>query len=246
MHLMFGSFDGSRASWYVAKKNHISFQRTCSVLKLSTVALPVRSSETWSRTRRSNFGIVFSGELNLSERLTKGSCTIYSPKKLISTQMRPTISLLNFQIYWMTVLYPGGWYLGLHLGYGTNITPFQRLTKLWKYTDKYIRHSYEKTGCTKIVSISMLISSQLFSSTHSLDFVASKHIYLDSTTDSSSSLLIYFARFPFKKKFYFAWSTLITSKKKRHIWCRRSAFRVAGVFTSSFVLNMFWSCPSRL
>ena len=47
MHLMFGSFDGSRASWYVAKKNHISSQQTCSVLKSSTVALPVtfRSSE---------------------------------------------------------------------------------------------------------------------------------------------------------------------------------------------------------
>ena len=47
MHLMFGSFDGSRASWYVAKKIHISSQQTCSVLKSSTVALPVafRSSE---------------------------------------------------------------------------------------------------------------------------------------------------------------------------------------------------------
>ena len=107
MHLMFGSFDGREHLDMWQKKNHISFQQTCSVLKLSTVALPVRSSETWSPTRRSNFGIVFSGELNLSERLTKGSCTIYSPKKLISTQMRPTISLLNFQIYWMTVLYPG-------------------------------------------------------------------------------------------------------------------------------------------
>jgi len=115
---MFGSFDGSRTSSYVAEKNHISFQQTCSVLKLSTVALPVRSSETWSRTRRSNFGIVFSGELNLSERLTKGSCTIYSPKKLISTQMRPTISLLNFQIYWMTVLYPGRVISGFTFGVG--------------------------------------------------------------------------------------------------------------------------------
>ena len=45
--LMFGSFDGSRTSSYVAEKNHISFQQTCSVQKSSTVALPVvfRSSE---------------------------------------------------------------------------------------------------------------------------------------------------------------------------------------------------------
>ena len=44
---MFGSFDGSRTSSYVAEKNHISFQQTCSVQKSSTVALPVvfRSSE---------------------------------------------------------------------------------------------------------------------------------------------------------------------------------------------------------
>ena len=72
--LMFGSFDGSRTSSYVAEKNHISFQQTCSVQKSSTVALPVvfRSSEkkitTFSQCR--NLMVVASSSCQTIAKLT--------------------------------------------------------------------------------------------------------------------------------------------------------------------------------
>ena len=152
--------------------------------------------------------------------------------------MRPTISLLNFQIYWMTVLYPerviSGFTFGVRYKYYSCSKAYKVMKVHRQVYQAFIWEDRMYEDCKHqhvdfkpiilIYTFTRLCSLQAYISWfHNGFFFFVAHL---------------FCLVSFQKKIYFAWSTLITSKKKRHIWCRRSAFRVAGVFTSSFVLNL--------